>query len=642
MMDRIREGMNGPMAWVLLALVFIAFVFTGAGSFFTPDSGNTIAKVDGAEISRAEFEQAYQSGRQRYGEMYAQIFNTEEKEQDFRRMVMQSLVARTALQESLSDLNMHISAKQLREQIQGMEVFHRDGKYDEATLEMKLLGAQYTKEQFRAQMEKDMLGMQILRGLSDTAFTLPNESERFQKLQGEKLSGKFVRLSSSHFMPTEAPADAEIDTYYQANLAKFAVPEQFNLQYVEIDGEAMRSQVTVSDEELQAHYDSHKDQYTGAERRTVAHILFTVEDAGKDAEVKAKAESVLAEVNAGGDFATLVAQHSEDSLSKDKGGQLDPIEKGFQDPGFDEAVFALAAPGTVSSLVRSEFGYHIIKLLNVTGGDVQPFEDVKASIHDTIASTKVYDQFAKKESLLTEKGFETPDSLVEVAAALGVELKETGIFSRGAPLSIAREAGVLEAATTDEVLSQRRNSAVVRLGDLKAVMLRIKDYKAASHRALDEVKGQITAEINNNKARENTLAFGTELMAKVVAGEDVVSLLTEKNSNWESFDSITRQSPAPEPMVREQLFKIARPNDKATVHGSVLTDGSYLLAELSRAQQPAAGELNAENTKASAEQLTRFNGEADYTAYIELLKKAATVTYKQEDLAPKPDAVAKL
>lgn len=635
MMDRFREGMNGPLAWVLLALVFIAFVFTGVGNFFVSGDADAVAKVDGEKITRMEFEQAYQRARSRYGEMYNQIFNTEEKEQDFRRSVLQNLVATTALNQSINELNLRISPTTLRDQIQSMEAFQRDGKYDEATLEMVLMQNGFTKERFRAQLEKDLLSMQMLRGLSDTAFALPNEAKRFYRLQNETLSGRFARLAPTSFMPSEAPTAAEIEQYYNENLAQFAVPEQFNLAYLEIDGEALKPQISVTEDELKAYYESNKEQYTGAERRTVAHILFAVDDDTSDAEAKAAAEKAQAELQAGASFAELAQQYSDDIASKEQGGQLEPIEKGFQDPAFDDAVFALSAPEQVSELVRSEFGYHLIKLISVSGGDVQAFDDVKAAIEESVRTTKLYDLFAEKQNILNEKGFETPDSLQEVAAAAGLEVKETGLFPRTSPLSIAREPSVMEAVTTDEVLQQRRNSALIQLSELRAVMVRVKDYQAASHKPLADVQAQITTAINDRKAQKNVADFGAELLSKVQAGEDVGALLAEKNSNWQSFEQITRQAAAPEPMVRQQLFEAARPEEKASISGTTLTDGSYLLVELTAASLPDADALSEEQWQPNKDQLARFSGEAEYMAYVESLKKRAKVTYVDESLAPK-------
>lgn len=637
MMDRFREGMNGPLAWVLLALVFIAFVFTGVGNFFGPSDANAVAKVDGEPISRLEFEQSYQQARSRYGEMYNQIFNTEEKEQDFRRMVLQQLVATTALKQSIEDLNLRISPATLREQIQGIEAFQRDGQYDEATLEMVLMQNGFTKERFRSQLENDLLSMQMLRGLSDTAFALPNEAQRFYRLENETLTGRFARLSPSTFLPAEAPSAAEIEQYYNENKAQFAIPEQFNLAYVEINGDALKQDVTVSEDELKAYYDGHLDQYTGVERRTVAHILVAVDGETSDADAKAEADKVLAELQSGTSFAELAQKYSDDPLSKDNGGQLDPIEKGFQDPVFDEAVFSLAKPDDVSPVVRSEFGYHIIKLINVTGGDVQPFEDVKATIAESVKSTKIYDLFAEKESVLNEKGFETPDSLQEVASAAGLEVKETGLFTRNNPLDIAREPAVMEAATTDDVLLQRRNSAVIHLSELRAVMVRVKEYQPASHKPLADVQAQITVAINNLKAQKQTEQFGAELLSKVQSGEDVGAMLAEKNSNWQSFDQITRQSPAPEASVREQLFKAKRPAEAASITGSTLADGSYLLIELNRAAFPDMASVDETQVQPNKDQVARFSGESEYMAYVESLKKRAKTTYLDEQLAPKAE-----
>ncbi len=630
MMDRFREGLNGPVAWAFLIVIVISFVFSGVSNFFVSADGDKLAEVDGVKIGRNEFEQAYQSARGRYGEMYSQLFNTDEKEQEFRRNVLEQLVTQQALAQSLKELNLRISTDRIKEQIQAIPQFQRDGKYDRATAEMVLAQAGYSTERFSAQLEKDLVAAQMLRGLADTGFALGNEAERFYQLENEALTGRFARLPVAAFAPTEMPTDAEIESHYNANLASYAVPEKFNLQYVELNSTELAGQVSVSDADIEAYYNSHQSEFVGAERRKLAHILFTVPegaDSATEAAARAQADAVLAKAQAGEDFAALAQQHSADELSKAQGGELGVLEKGAMEAAFDDAAFALTTAQPVSAVVRTAFGFHIIKLLGIEGGEQRSLDSVREQVRTTVQQQKVADLYAEKELQLNNIGYESSDSLDEAAAAAGLTVKETGTFERSAPIGIAANAAVIEAAVSDEVLTERRNSSLISIGDQHAVMVRIKDYSAATTKALADVRGEIVSALNEQRSRAAAKSFGDSLLAKLKAGEDVGSLLAEKNANWQGFEAVGRSSATPDPIVREQLFKQVRPTDKPSVGGVSLIGGDYLLIELQQATQPAVAGLDAARRKQYEERISRAGGEAEYMAYVEWLKANTAIEY---------------
>ncbi|NQD38718.1 hypothetical protein HPT27_17005 [Permianibacter sp. IMCC34836] len=640
MMDRFREGLGGPLAWAFLVVVVISFVFSGVSNFLVSSDGDKLAEVGGAKIGRAEFDQAYQSARARYGEMYGQLFNTEEKEQDFRRNVLDQLITQKALAQSLDKLNFRISKNRLKDQIQSMAAFQTDGKYDETKAKMLLAQNGYTPERFSSQMEKDMVATQMLRGLADTAFSLNSETERFYQLENESLSGRFARVPVTAFAPTEAPADAEIDAYYNGHTGDFAVPEKLDLQYLELNASDLAGLVTVADADLESYYQEHKSEFSRAERRKLAHILFTVPegaDAAAEAAVRSQAEAVLTKAQSGEDFAALAKANSADEISKNQGGELGVMEKGAMDPAFDDAAFALTTAQPVSSLVRTSFGFHIIKLLGIEGGEQQTLDSVREQVRTAVHNQKVADLFAEKEQAMNEKGFEASDSLDEAAAATGLTVKETGMFERSAPTGIAAQHAVIEAAVSDDVLNQRRNSALISLGDQHSVMIRVKDYQAASTKPLADVRNQIVAVLNEQRAKAAAKAFGDELLAKLKAGEEVGTLLAEKNANWQGFEAVTRSAASPDPIVREQLFKLPRPADKPSLAGISLAGGDFLLAELQKASLPALDGLDAAKRTQYQERLSRAAGEAEYMAYIKWLKANVDIDYFDSKLKA-PDA----
>ncbi len=626
MMDRFREGVKGPVAWILLGLLIVSFVFTGVSNFFVSGDADAVVKVNDAKITRVEYEQALQREKNRLGEMYERVAADPELEKRFRDNVLEQQIGLELLRQNIADLNLRIGDERIRAEIQRLPYFQRDGKFDRETAERLLVQNNLTIDRFRAQMAQDMAASQLLRGIADTGFVLPGEVTRLAQLDSETRSGRFVRIPASQFMPTDMPSDDEIQAHYKATESEYAVPEKVALQYIELNGEKLAASVTVSDEDVQKHYDSHQSDYGSLERRRVAHILLGT-DGKSDDEVKKAADDLAAKLAAGEDFAALAKQYSDDAGSKEKGGELDILVKGeaVMPEAFDSAAFALTEAAPVSQPVKTDFGYHLIKLLAIEPAQVQSLDQVRDKVTEAVRADKLSALYAEKEQAVTEKGFEVSESLDEAAKAAGVEIQETGEFARNSPVSIAREPAVLAAVFADEVLNEGRNSALIPVGERRAVMVRVKSHTPASIKPLADVKEMVAAQLNGKKARAAAEAWGRELLAKLRAGSDVGPLLAEKQLSWEGFEGMGRKAAAgPDLEVRQELFRIATPAEgKSVLGGTSLAQGDFVLAEITKVERPSAESLDEAARQRYAGQLKAFAGENDYVAQLETLKKRA-------------------
>lgn len=624
MMDRFREGLNGPLAWTFLALIIIPFIFGGISNFFVSGDTDVVATVDGEKIRGSEFQRAYQNMRGRYGEMFDRIFSTEEKQSEFRGQVLDMLIDQQALASSFKGLDLRIAMDDVTARAQSFPAFQVDGKFSRQRAEQLLMANGLTIGQFQDQLQQDMLAEQLLRGISESAFVLPTESQQFFQFEQEQRSGRFIRVVANDFRSTEQPADAEISTWYDTHKDEYKVPEQLALQYIELKASDLETQVSVADADVETYYQQHQSDYLSAEKRRVAHILLPLASgasAAEEATVRQQADDIKARLAKGDDFAQLAKTFSQDPVSKDNGGELDVLEKGAMNPAFDDAAFALTKEQPVSTAVRSKFGLHIIKLLDVLPGETLPLEQVRGDIVNALKREKVSNLFAEKQKVLEEKSFEVSDTLDEAAKAVGLTVQETPRFLRDQPTGIAQSPGVIDAALTDEVLNEKRNSSVLSVGDEHVVVVRVKDYIAASTKPLDDVRVQIVSTLQDAAARKAAQEWGNSVLVRVRNGEDVAATLTEKNLNWEGFESVTRNSPAPDALVRAQLFKVAKPNgDKPSLAGVELNNGDFVIAQIHAAKRPDAATLTADQQKSYDDRLSRHGGESDYRGFIKVQK----------------------
>ena len=241
-----------------------------------------------------------------------------------------------------------------------MQEFQLDGKFNNDRYLAILRQAGFQTNNFRDYMRVDMVRRQLSQSLMATEFALTSEAKAAHLMQQQTRDIRYVNVPAAKFLEQVNITDDEILTYYQSNISQFDTEQKVSLSYVELVLGDLLPGIEVSEEELAEYYQQNLADYRTDEERQAAHILF--ESAEEDETIAEKAEEVLAKIKAGEDFAGLAKLFSTDTFSAENGGDLGWFGKDIMDPAFEDAAFSLENKGDVSGVVKSEFGYHIIKL----------------------------------------------------------------------------------------------------------------------------------------------------------------------------------------------------------------------------------------------------------------------------------------
>ncbi|MEC7690304.1 MAG: SurA N-terminal domain-containing protein, partial [Pseudomonadota bacterium] len=386
MLERIREGSQGPWAMIIIGLVVLSFVFAGVGSYLNSSGETVAATVNGEEIGLNELERAYQSQRSRmesqYGESVSALFADEGYMQQFRRGVLDSLIDEKLVEQKARELGLRVGDDQIRDTIRSMPEFQLGGQFNNDRYLALLRQNGYQPSDFRDFLRTQLTREQLTRALGVSDFALPGEARRVFDLQAQTRDARYVVVDAAPFADEVEISDADIQGYYDANITSFDTEEKVSVAYVKLSVDDLKGDVTVSDDDVSAWYEENKDQYRDEEQRRVSHIL--IETGDDEAAAKAKAEALLAEIKGGADFATVAEENSEDSFSAENGGDLDYITPGMMDDAFDSAVFSLKNVGDVTDVVKTEFGFHIIKLTDLKPETIKPFSDVAGEIRENL------------------------------------------------------------------------------------------------------------------------------------------------------------------------------------------------------------------------------------------------------------------
>ena len=621
MLERIREGSQGIIAQVIIGLVILTFALAGVGSYLTASADEPAAKVNGQEIPLSSLERAYQNERARmesqFGAAFSELASDAEYLKNFRQGILDRLIADELLSQAADDLGLRVSDAQIRKTIVEMPEFQLDGKFNNDRYLALLRQSGFQPAGFVDYMRKEMTRQQVSQAVLGSEFALQNEAELVHLLQQQTRDVRFVQIPASKFASDIQVSEQEIQDYYQQNLSAYDTQEQVSLEYVRLTLEDLIAKTQVSDEEVQQYYNDNMGQYRADEQRKASHIL--IEFGDDEAAAEQQAEAILAKATAGEDFAELAKANSADTFSAENGGDLDWIERGGMDPAFDDAVFSLQQVGDISALVKTSFGFHIIKLTDLKPEAITPFEQVKEDIALATKTEKANTEFFNLQQRMNELAFEVPDSLEDVAAEAEQELQVSGLFSRTtAPQSLSN-AKVVNAAFSPELIDEGVNSEVIEISPEEVVVIRVAKHEPVRTKGLDEVSSQIEAQLSADKSQQQAKAWAEAQVVKLEQEQDITQDLTAYELSWQDKEKVTRFATELATSVREQAFKMA---EKA-VDVVELADGNVALVELLKVNNPDSSD---EAQLASLERrLAANHGQQLYTDFVEALKAKADI-----------------
>ncbi|MHB0804744.1 SurA N-terminal domain-containing protein [Stutzerimonas nitrititolerans] len=605
MLQNIRDNSQGWIAKTIIGIIVVLLALTGFEAIFN-SSGNArnAAEVNGEEISLDELNQAVNMQRRQLMQQLGSDFDASLFDDKLMRdSALGALIDRTLLLQGARDADFAFSQAALDQLILQTPEFAVDGVFNAARFDQVIQQMGYTRMQFRQLLEQEMLIGQLRAGISGSGFVTDQQIERFAQL--ERQTRDFASITVAADSSAVQVSDEETRQYYEANTERFRSPEQVVLEYVELNKEAYFDEVDASEEELQELY----RQQIGnlAEQRRAAHILIEV-DGTSDAEAKAQLEEIAAQLAAGGDFATLAKEHSDDPGSANEGGDLGYAGPGVYDPAFEDALYALKE-GQVSAPVRSEFGWHLIKLLGVQSPEVPSFESMKPELERELKAQQVEQRFVEVTKELENLAFESAD-LEQPAQELGLTVKSTEPFGREGGEGIAANRQVIQAAFSDEVLMDRANSSVIELDPDTVVAVRIKQHLEPEVQAFEAVRDGIFEQLQHSKAAEQARSEGEKLLATLREGGEV-------EGQWQSVEAATRGQDGVAPAVLQTVFRMPKPEgESSTFSGVTLASGDYVVIRLNGVSEPD-GELSAEEKQNYRRFLASRSGQQDFAAYRE-------------------------
>lgn len=629
MLEFIRERAQGWVAWTIVILLIATFALWGIQEYTSPEPVVNVAEVNGSEIPVAQFQQSYQQQRARLQQMLGENFNPAFfDEKSMKSDVLEGMIEREVLVQNAAKSGMRVSDVLLGNYIRTIPELQNDGQFDKELYNRLLRSQGLSVKGFEQSVRGDLLLQQVRQGVMDSAFATPSEVEALIRLREQRRDIGYLLVPVSQYEQDAAVEDAAIEKYYNDNRDQYRTPEQVSVEYLELSVASLAAGVQVSEEELRQYYQERKRDFSVPEERQARHILIQVGSDAPQADIdaaRAKIEDILARVRKGESFADLAREFSQDPGSAQNGGDLGFFGRGIMDKAFEDASFALAV-GEVSEPVRSAFGFHIIKLEAVQGGQSKPFEEVRAQLERELKRQRAEERYFAQAEQLYNLTFENPDNLSVAAQALGLEVRSTEPFSRERGFGIAANPKVREAAFADDVLQRGNNSEPIELTADHEVVLRVKERKPEALRPLEDVREEIRLSLRDDAALKKAQETGQALISRLQKGEDIAELAKSAKLSWERPGLVGRTAAEVKPEIIGEAFRLPRPlPGKPVFGGKSLASGDFAVVAVYEVQDGDPALIDAATKQSTAEMLMRSRATNEFQDYAEALKAKAEI-----------------
>lgn len=624
--------------WMMfIAMIFIipSFVVTGIYSYNRmSDSENDLATVGDTSITMMDFDNAKRQYLDNFRRQMGQSFKPNMLDTaEARASILAALISDRAISLEIASEYMNVGEADAINLVKQAPAFQRDGKFSTEAYQQFLNSMGKSDEQFVLELRRDLTRQMLLSAVSQTTQASNTVAQRIHDLLTEERTIRTFEIKPTAFLKSVSVTDAEAQSYYDQNKSLFAVPESVDIEYVVLSPESYKN-IKASEDDIKTFYEQNLQRFSTPEERRASHILIAVNNEKTDADAKKEADEIYKQLQADpSKFAQLAKSKSADPGSARQGGDLGFFQKGMMVPEFDNAVFS-GKKGDLVAPVKTQFGYHIIKIVDVKAAQAKPLKEVRGEIEALYQQQAAIRAFAEDAENFSNMVYEQSESLQPVAERFGLKIQTVKNVTRDFEDQLINP-NVIEALYGFDVLEDKRNSNAIEVSSNTLLSARVTAHHKQTVKTFDEVKGDIVATLKNQKATEAARAQGSA---------DIAKLLDKKSASAKFGDKTVISRERPGAYAYEVVTAALRPeaNKLPTYTGVQTQDGSYFVIEVQSSKKIEASPEQLAMRKAELAQLYSNPEQAAFISGLEtkfgtqILKDEYKPGYQptEEDVAP--------
>ena len=623
MLQNIRERFTGRFALVVLALICLPFLFFGVPNDFI--ATEDVASVDDINISQPYFENQYQNEMLRYDSEGIEI--PDEARIFVRQNVLNNIINDVLTEKFINENGINISDEFIARVIQSSPEFMIDGQFSRdryyTWLNERVIEPSLFEENQRINIRKG----QLERGIRATSFVTPSEYRRYLNLIGEQRNVTIAEIDLSVLADPINLEEEDIQEYYSSRSNEFLQPESIDFSYIELRKDQLNNDLEITDDEILQYYNDSGQRFAQDERRQASHILILL---GEDEALSLqRANDTLERINNGESFSDLVLAISDDEGSKRSDGDLGMLPRSQLPGALGDAIFSMAE-GEISEVVRTDFGFHIVRLDRVESDGKVPLELVESELKQELILQKAGQNFTDQERALSDALFDA-DNLSQLADIIGLEVMTEEFFSSQGGGSFGSNQIVIDAVFDAHRDNNYELSDILEIDANRSIVFQIEGYNEAKVRPLGDVRDTIVADMKLVSAEVLANDIATRLESLLIKGESIQEVANELSSVTTVNKLMNRASEDDDFMLQASVFGEKRSKDGAPRIGTVImSNGNYAVYSVTESIYGIPESIPQNERDDARELLNQRSGLSDYSAFISELEQRADITKNDE------------
>ncbi|MBV1873693.1 MAG: SurA N-terminal domain-containing protein [Gammaproteobacteria bacterium] len=588
MLDSFRKLMKGWFGKALVSVLLLPFALFGISSIFQVDQNKkVVVEVNGEGIDERDLLRAMAISKNELverlgGKISADVITNEM----VRPAALEKLINKELLKQFGESNGLDVSMDRVHRMIAEIPAFQEDGQFSQEQYNQVLRRNGLVPERFPEEMKSDLVSQQINNGILATVFASSDEISALLKLNNQQRTFSYAQLNLEDFNESIEIDEQQIAEYYGADKEQFRTEELVSIDYVELKRSDFTDNVLVSDKELRLRYDQDIQSIEENRARKASHILIEINDQRGDDEALKLANSIHQRLIEGEIFSVLATEYSDDASSAKQGGSLGAAGKGAYVKEFEDTLFNLVEEG-VSSPVLTEFGYHIIRM-DGFDAEVPSFEALKDQLAMDIKLEKADGPYQETYAELENVAYESSD-LAEAVLLLKNEVQNIKAFARAGGEGLSVNQIVVDAAFSEEVLNEGRNSGIIDISDDHSIVLRLNEHFESSIKPLNEVRSEIVASLTSEQAKQKVKDVAEESVSLLRGGASSQAISEKFGLVWQDFDKVMRNDPQVPRAVLKNIFEQPKPPEGAAYFDEFMLDSGdvvvMILSEVAAADE---------------------------------------------------------
>ncbi len=618
MLHAIRERATGWLAYLIVFLISIPFALWGINEYFGGGDRAEVATVNGEPISFTEFQRMYQSNLRARQPASGQ--SLEDLQKELREEILESLIRRHVLWQYMDEQGVQVTDAEVMQQIQQMEMFQDSdgGGFNPVRYQGILQANRITATEYEAEQRQRLRMALIENMLEASTFVTEASAKHFRALREQTRDFRYFSISLNRFLDRDAVTDAEIEAEYTHRQEAYTTAQRARVSYLEVSREQFEvtTDEDIAEEKVQRYYERQALEFMAPELRRVRQIFF------KDEDAESSAQAVYEQLQAGGDFAQLARDKSQDPISQSRDGEIGWVAQEDLPEDLGLMIFEMD-PGTVSTPLGTEQGTYLLEVLEIKEASLRELDEVRDQVMAKLRQQERDSRFTAALSDLAQLTYENPETLQIAADYLGLSIQDLGEVDLDAlPEGVLTEERVAaELQEVDELLQQGENSDRIDVSEDHSVVLRLDDYAQPKVRALEEVSDQIRTQLAQQAARAALLAHASALTDRLRSEPDIAVLAQEEGAELIVREAVGREHKETPGLIMERAFSLARPRGEAANFGMAILPRHVAIIALDAVHHALAEQADEEDL----ELLRYYKWRDDTESLTTSLKKRATV-----------------